>query len=398
MNIVIVGHVDHGKSTLIGRLLYDTGSVPEEKIREIEETCRMLGHRLEFAYIADALEEERRREMTIETTQTFFKGKTRDYTIIDAPGHKEFIKNMATGASQAEAAVLIVDVTRGMEEQSRRHAYILKLLGVDQVIVAVNKMDLVGYDERLFLRVAGESERYLSAIGVKPIHIVPVSAYMGDNVVERSGRMPWYNGVTVLEGLDSLTERKLKTADFRFPVQDVYRFNGEEVYVGNILSGAAVKGMKVEVYPKGGEAVITKIVTFEGELEKASRPKAVGLAIKGVKPERGSVLASGSRPLILRKAEPTVFCLMGSIVEGEDYIYISVTQEVACRVEKVEAKIDIDTLRSIVGTDRIKSAEIGRIKLYFSKPIVAEKVYRLAELGRFVLQKEGKIVGGGIIT
>ena len=186
--LVLVGHVDHGKSTLIGRLLCDTGSLPEGKMEEIEAAARAEGKEFEFGFILDHLHEERERGITIDTTQTFFTSPTRDYVIIDAPGHKEFIKNMITGASQAEAAVLICSVAEGVQEQTKRHAYLIELLGLEQVIVAYNKMDLVGFDRARFLEVKRDMGAFLDRIGVRPSIEVPISARDGDNVAERRGR------------------------------------------------------------------------------------------------------------------------------------------------------------------------------------------------------------------
>lgn len=234
MNIVIVGHTDHGKSTIIGRLLYDSGSIPEQKLDEISKTCELLGRNLEFAYITDALEEERVGQLTIDTTQTFFRGKNRDYAIIDVPGHKEFLKNMVTGASLADAAILIMDGKEGIKEQTKRHAYVLTLLGIRQLIVAINKMDTIDYDELEFRGQEAQLLRYLDLIGLRPTAIVPISAYGGDNVVWRSNRMSWYGGQTILESLNSLKEESMMY-DFRMPIQDEYKVEGKDVYVGNIL-------------------------------------------------------------------------------------------------------------------------------------------------------------------
>lgn len=395
LNIVIVGHVDHGKSTLIGRLLYDTGSVPEEKLKEIENTCAMLGHKMEFSYVADALEEERRKEMTIETTQTFFKSSKRDYTIIDAPGHKEFLKNMVTGASQAEAAILIVDVTRGAEEQTMRHAYILKLLGIDRVILAVNKMDLINYDKKEYTRVARQCEEYLKTIGITLQHMIPVSAYNGDNVVKPSQRMNWYKGPTILEALDSLDVIRIEY-DFRLPVQDHYTINGDRVYVGNILSGCISRRSKVTVYPWGENAVVKEILTFEGRLEKACRPKAIGLILSGFSPKRGDIIARGGRPTVANNMRSTILCLIGEVREDESYLFRCTTQEVKCKVRRIEDKVDVETLERLSSTGVLKQAEIGTVYIEFEHPVVLEKVIVLPELGRFVLLKNGIIVAGGI--
>src|SRR3989344_6036232 len=207
MKIVLVGHVDHGKSTLIGRLLYDTESLPEGKIEEIKAVCESLGKKFEVGYILDSLEEERDQNVTIDTTQIFFKTNKRNYTIIDAPGHVEFIKNMITGASQAEAATLIVDAEEGVQEPTRRHAYILNMLGLKQIIVVINKMDLIKYEEKEFNNVKDKLTEFLSNINVKPSIIIPISAKEGDNITKKSENMQWYKEKTVLESLDTFKNK-----------------------------------------------------------------------------------------------------------------------------------------------------------------------------------------------
>jgi sulfate adenylyltransferase subunit 1 (EFTu-like GTPase family) len=199
---VMVGHVDHGKSTLIGRLLCDTDSLPDGKLEEIEAAAAAEGREMEIGFVMDHLHEERERGITIDTAQTFFSSPARDYVIIDAPGHKEFIKNMITGASQAEAAVLLCCVDEGVQEQTRRHAYVVRLLGLEQVVVAYNKMDRVGYEQQRFEQVKADMDVFLGRLGITPSVEVPVSARIGDNVADRSDNMPWHEGPTILEALD----------------------------------------------------------------------------------------------------------------------------------------------------------------------------------------------------
>jgi sulfate adenylyltransferase large subunit len=393
-NIVIVGHVDHGKSTLIGRIVYDTGSLPKEKLEEIKRTCEALGKKLEFAYIVDALEEERKQEMTIDTTQTFFKTPRRSYCIIDAPGHKEFLKNMITGASQADAAILTVDVSEGVKEQTKRHAYLLKLLGIPQIIVAINKMDLVNYNENKFEEVKKDVINYLNKIGIEPSYIIPISAYKGDNVANKSKNTKWYKGLTVLEALDSL-EIIFRDYNFRLPVQDVYEIKGEKIYVGNILAGSVRKNDIIKIFPEEKEVKVNKIITFEGELEEAKKPKAVGIVIDG-EAKRGEVFCKGKNPLVVREIVANVFCITNTLEVGENYVFRCTTQEIPCELNKIEEIIDTTTLKK--SKDNVlKESEIGKIKLNFSKPVVVERFKNLPELGRFVLEEDGRIIAGGII-
>ncbi|MCD6510983.1 MAG: GTP-binding protein [Thaumarchaeota archaeon] len=393
-NVVIVGHVDHGKSTLIGRLLYDSGSVPEEKLKEIREVSDSLGREVEFSYLVDALEEERKGEMTIETTRTFFKSRKRDYSIIDAPGHLEFLKNMITGASQADASILIVDVAKGVEEQTKRHAYLLRLLGMEKVVVAINKMDLVGNDQRRFEEVKDDISSYLRTVGLNPLFVIPISAYLGDNVIGRSESMRWYKGPTLVEALDSMPERA-GYPYFRMPVQDVYLVRGERVYVGNVISGRVRKGDEVHVTGSGKSARVEKIIVLDGELEEARAPKGIGISLD---PDpmigRGSILWNGKGLKGVKTIESTVFCTE-ELKSGEELEFSCSVQEAGCKVEVFE-RIDPISLKRRE-SEVLGANEIGRIGIRLDKEVFVESFKELPELGRFVLRRKGMIVGGGII-
>ncbi|HTA16841.1 MAG TPA: GTP-binding protein, partial [bacterium] len=226
LRIVIVGHVDHGKSTFVGRLLHDTNSLPEGKLEAIQASCRKRGVDFEFAFLMDALQSERDQNITIDTAQIWFRTPLRQYVVIDAPGHKEFIKNMVTGAAQADAAFLLIAANEGVQEQSRRHGTLLSLLGIKQVVVLVNKMDLVDYDRGVFDKIETEYRAFLKGLGVEPMAFVPMSARQGANVAHKDTALAWYQGPTVLEQLDRFQAPVAPTeAPLRFPVQDVYRFD-----------------------------------------------------------------------------------------------------------------------------------------------------------------------------
>lgn len=247
MNIVIVGHVDHGKSTLMGRLLADTGSLPEGKLEQVKETCRRNSKPFEYAFLLDALKDEQSQGITIDTARCFFKTEKRDYIILDAPGHIEFLKNMITGASRAEAALLMIDAKEGVQENSRRHAYMLSMLGIRQIAVVINKMDLVDYDEGVFERVKAEYLEFLKQINVTPKVVVPASSFMGENIIQQSDKMPWYDGMCILEVLDHFeSEQAHEDQPFRMPVQDVYKFtrNGDDrrIVAGTIETGTIRAG------------------------------------------------------------------------------------------------------------------------------------------------------------
>jgi len=394
MNLVIVGHIDHGKSTLIGRLLFDTKSLPKEKLEEIEASCKALGKEMEFAYVVDALEEERKNEMTIDTTQTFFQTEKREYVIIDTPGHKEFIKNMITGSSYADVAILIVDVSEGMKEQTKRHAYILKLLGIGQVIVVINKMDKVNYEKGRFDKIKEEVLNFLETIGVTPLCVIPISAFKGDNVVTKSINMKWYDGKTLVKVLDELEEKKRREYYFRLPIQDVYEINGEKIAVGNIISGEVKRGDKVKIYPSDEDAAVLKILESNKEIEMVRYPKSVGIALdKQIK--RGDILAKGERPVVVQKLEANIFCI-DKIEEGQEYSFACVTQEVEAKVVEIKEKINPDTLERESGKS-LGEGDVGRVVLEFQNPVVIEKFGNVVELGRFVLKKNAIIIAGGTI-
>ena len=238
LNIVIVGHVDHGKSTLLGRLYADTGSLPEGKLEKVQAICRQQGKEFEYAFLFDAFLEEQEQGITIDTARTFFIWNGRQYIIIDAPGHKEFLKNMISGAARAEAALLLIDALEGVKEQSKKHGYLLSLLGVRQFAVVVNKMDLVGYRQDVFDGIEKEYREYLGQFKVAPSCVIPVSAKLGDNIAMRSEQLSWYRGPTVLETLSRFQKEAARSEQpLRFPIQDVYKFDVRRILAGRITSG-----------------------------------------------------------------------------------------------------------------------------------------------------------------
>src|SRR4051812_49329964 len=233
LKIVIVGHVDHGKSTFVGRLFNDTGSLPEGKLEQLQKIAERRGVPFEWANLMDGLQAERDQNITIDTAQIWFQTKKRQYVIIDAPGHKEFLKNMITGAANAEAALLLIDASEGVQEQSRRHGYLLNLLGIRQVAVLVNKMDLANYSQERFDAIEKEYREFLQSLGLVPKVFIPISAYHGDNIASRSPKMPWWQGPAVLETLDEFRVGELpKDQALRMPIQDVYRFDERRILSG----------------------------------------------------------------------------------------------------------------------------------------------------------------------
>jgi len=403
LKFVLVGSIDHGKSTLIGRLFYDTDSLPEGKIEEIRAASEAEGKELELGFLLDHLREERHRGVTIDTAQAFFSTDRRDYVIIDAPGHKEFLKNMITGVSQAEAAVLICSACEGVEEQTRRHAYMLKLLGIEQAIVAYNKMDLVGYERGRFEQVRRDLGEFLRRIGISPVHEVPVSARLGDNVAVRSAKMPWHEGPTVLEALDSLRKTALPLdRPVRLPIQDVYDVDGRRVAVGRVESGVLRRGAVLKFLPEGRERTVREIVKFgEEDIEQASAGECIGVSFDADGVRRGEVGCAPDSPApVVESVQANVFWLAAAPLKvGEELLLRCSTQERACRVRSIRERIDSSTLEHVEhDAAQLGETEVGELTIEAASPMVAEAFRDVPELGRFVLVRGRDVVGGGIVT
>jgi len=402
MKIVIVGHVDHGKSTLIGRLFFDTDSLPEEKKREIESICKDQGKDVEFAFVMDHLEEERDQGITIDTAQTFFKTKKRNYVIIDAPGHKEFLKNMITGASQAEVAILIVDGQEGVQEQTRRHAYILSFLGIEQIIVVINKMDLVEYSEERFENVKKKLLSFLEKINIKPSYIIPISAKQGDNVSKKSKSIDWYKGKTMLESLDTFYKQEASNdKPLRFPVQDVYKIDDKRITVGKVESGMLEVGEEIVFLPTKKKTKVKSIEVFEKKKGKAESGESIGITTtEPIFIERGEVLCKTDKSIKLSdefKAE--VFWMSKKPIKiSEEITLRCTTQEVKCSIKEILRKINSSTLK-IIKQDmgELKETETGELIIKTNKPILIEKFKEIPELGRFVFVRNSNTVAGGIV-
>jgi small GTP-binding protein len=399
--IVIVGHVDHGKSTLIGRLLYDTGCLPADKYSEIQRSSEMLGKIVEFAFVMDCLEEERSRGITIDTTQTFFKTPKRRYIIIDAPGHKEFLKNMITGSSQAEAALLIIDSYEGIRDQTKRHAYILGMLGLKQVCVLLNKIDLVNYSQNKFLKLKAEITDYLNKLNVHPTFILPISAIYGDNVAKPSAKISWFNGPTVLQALDTFLELKVEEKPLRFPIQDRYTMDGKKIIVGRIESGHLTKGESLFLLPEKKKVEVKSIEKFlEKEVTSANYEESVGVCLKGRhRVGRGQILAGDLSSIISDKIRANIFWIDHNVCPvGEPLLFRCVTQEVPCRIDKIYKKFDPASMELIEeNVSSISGAEVADILMSLDTRIVVDPFTDIPEMGRFVLEKKGRPVAGGII-
>jgi sulfate adenylyltransferase large subunit len=402
LKFVMVGHVDHGKSTLIGRLFYDTDSLPEGKIEEIKQICDSLGKDLEFGYIMDHLAEERDQGITIDTAQTFFNTKKREYTIIDAPGHIEFVKNMITGASQAEAAILIVDAKEGVKEQTRRHSYILSMLGLNQVIVAMNKMDLIDYKEERFNEVKKELKEWLDKINIKPSYIIPISAKQGDFIAKKTKNLGWFKGPTILEALDSFKkETPMLKKPLRFAVQDIYKFD-ERITAGMILSGKIKEKEHIVILPSMEETIVKEIKEFNKNPKDAEAGKSIGITTEdSLFLDRGNIIIKkyDPKPKITDTIKGHLFWLDKKPYEkGERILFKLSTQEVMGEIESIDKVIDSSSLKTLrENTNEIKNREVADVIIKLSKEIAIEDFNFIPRLGRFVLERKDTCAGG-IIT
>ena len=403
LSFVIVGHVDHGKSTLIGRLLYDTGSLTTDKIKDIKQASARQGKQTEFAYLLDHFEEERKQGITIDTTQVFFKTPKRCYTIIDAPGHVEFVKNMITGASHAEAAVLIVDVNEGIKEQTKRHSYILSMLGLNQVIVVLNKMDLVDFSAGRFETVKQDLRQWLEAVNIAPLFFVPISAIRGDNITGKSVNMAWYTGPTFLESLDALQNTPpAANKPLLLPIQDVYKIQNKRIGVGRVESGIIKKGAEVKVLPGRLVTSVISIEKFLEDTDTAIAGECIGLTTADpVFLERGNVLCSPEdEPILTDEIAANIFWMSRKDFTKHPKLTIRcATQEMSCKVVSIDKRIDSATLE-LLDTDckTLKNLEVAEIVIRTKKPIVVKNFNDVQELGRFVLVQDKNICASGIIT
>lgn len=406
MNIVIAGHVDHGKSTVIGRLLADTGSLPKGKLEQVMETCRRNSKPFEYAFLIDALKDEQAQGITIDVARCFFKTALRNYLIIDAPGHIEFLKNMITGAARAEAALLVIDAHEGVKENSRRHGYMLSMLGIRQVCVLVNKMDLAGYNEKAFKRIEKQYRRFLRKINIEPSCFIPVSAFEGDNIANHSDKMPWYKGLNVLEVLDSFkNEEQPKDKAFRMPVQDVYRFtlnnDNRRIVAGTIESGRISVGDEVVFYPSGKRTRVKTLEAFNSELPKTLEAGwACGFTVtEQIYIKRGEIacLANETQPKVTGRMLVNLFWLgKNPLVKGKDYYLKLGTAKVGMQLEEIRSVLDASSLNSSK-KEQVDRHEVAECVLNLDRHIAFDLVDDVSATSRFVIVDGYEISGGGII-
>jgi len=406
MNIVIAGHVDHGKSTIIGRLLADTDSLPKGKLQQVRETCRRTSRPFEYAFLLDALKDEQAQGITIDSARVFFKTALRDYIIIDAPGHIEFLKNMVSGASRAEAALLVIDAEEGVQENSRRHGYMISMLGIRQLVVLVNKMDLVAHRRDVFDAIVAEYRNFLAEVGLEA-HFVPVSGLNGDTIASLGPNMPWYDGPTVLETLDRFTkEAKPIDKPFRMPVQDVYKFTEQgdkrRIVVGTVQTGRLAAGDEIVFYPSGKRGVVRTIERFnEPPADAVAAGQAAALTLdKQIYVSRGQLAAKAAeqQPAVATRLRASLFWMgRKPMVKGKTYLIKLGAAKEQVELEEVVSAMDAADLKSTHKKDCIEHHDVAECILAVRKAIAFDQTDQIAATGRFVIVDDYEIRGGGIV-
>ncbi|MDQ6630643.1 MAG: adenylyl-sulfate kinase [Verrucomicrobiota bacterium] len=406
LKIVIVGHVDHGKSTFVGRLFNDTGSLPEGKLEQLQKIAERRGVPFEWANLMDGLQAERDQNITIDTAQIWFQTKKRQYVIIDAPGHKEFLKNMITGAANAEAALLLIDANEGVQEQSRRHGYLLNLLGIRQIAVLVNKMDLQNYSEERFNQIEKEYRAFLKSIGVEPKTFIPMAAKLGDNIASLSPNMPWWRGPTVVASLDEFKIMDRPTDQpLRFSIQDVYRFDERRILAGRVEAGSIKVGDKLIFAPTNKVSTVKTIERWSApQSDSAQAGESVGITLtEQIFVERGALAALETKPPYeLNRFKARLFWLgRNPFCKGKNYKLKLATQEIDCEIDAIEKIIDASTLETIsrVGNEVfVARHEVAELTIRTKRPVAFDAHSEIIPTGRFVIVDGFEVSGGGIIA
>jgi len=408
LNLVIAGHVDHGKSTIIGRMLADTDSLPEGKLEQVKETCRKNSKPFEYAFLLDALKDEQAQGITIDSARVFFQTDMRQYIILDAPGHIEFLKNMVTGAARAEAALLVIDASEGVRENSRRHGYMLSMLGIKQIAVVVNKMDLVDYDQDTYNQIVEEYSDFLAELGLEAETFIPVSGMLGDNVADKSENMDWYQGQTVLEQLDSFENEALPhNKPFRMPVQDVYKFtkggDDRRIVAGTVGAGELNIDDEVVFYPSGKKSTVKSIEGFEEDKQhKVKVGKATGFTLdEQIYITRGELAARAdeAEPQVSARIKANLFWLARQdLVKDKVYHLKLGTAKVKARLEKINRVIDASNLNQDEGKEKIERHDVAEVVFKLDKAMAFDLAGEIEETSRFVVVDDFEIAGGGIIS
>jgi phosphoadenylyl-sulfate reductase (thioredoxin) len=406
IRIVIVGHVDHGKSTLIGRLLSETGSLPAGKLEQLKAVSARRGMAFEWSFLLDALQTERDLGITIDTSQIRFRTPSRDVVLIDAPGHTEFLRNMITGAAQADAALLLVDAAEGVRDQTLRHAYLLHLLGIRQIAVVINKMDRVDYDQSRFGDIAAGITAHLAGFGLKPAAVIPISARHGDGVVVRTAGIGWHQGPTVIEALDRFVPAQPATAlPLRLPVQAVYKFDDRRIVAGRLQSGTIAVGDEITVAPSGRRAAVRSIETWPARgvaPQEAGAGQSVGLTLdRELFVARGDMIGPAERPAAWgRSVTARIFWLHGTPLAAGAGVTVRIgAAEAAGTVTAVGHTLDPGDQSGDDGSrmNEVRQNNVGEVEIALSNPVAADLYENNPPTGRVVLEYGGRIAGGGLV-
>ena len=407
LNIVTVGHVDHGKSTVIGRLLADANGLPEGKLEAVRENCRRNSKPFEYAFLLDALKNEQAQGITIDTARCFFHSEKRPYIIIDAPGHIEFLKNMVTGASRAEAALMVIDAARGVEENTRRHGYFLSMLGIRQVSVLVNKMDLVGYSRTVFADICAEFSKFLEKVDIHPASFIPVSGMAGDNIAAPSGNMPWYDGPTMLQQMDEFIPVPERTRmSFRMPVQGVYKFtqnnDSRRIVAGTVEAGSIRAGDEIVFYPSGKRTTVKSLEVFNAPVpERFEAGNAAGFTMgEEIFIRRGEIACRRDEPApqVGVRLKANVFWLGKEPLDRKrKYFFKCGTAKVEMTLDSIERIVNASTL-SAGQRQYCEKNEVCECILKLERPVAFDLAGTIDGTSRFVIVDGYEIAGGGIIT
>lgn len=406
-NLAIIGHVDHGKSTLVGRLLFETGSVPEHVIEQYREEAEEKGKGgFEFAYVMDNLAEERERGVTIDIAHQEFDTDEYYFTIVDCPGHRDFVKNMITGASQADNAILVVAADDGVQPQTQEHVFLARTLGINELVVAINKMDLVDYDEDRYREVVDEVKNLLNQVRfeTEDASFIPTSAFEGDNIADQSDNTPWYDGPTILESLNSLEETQPPTdAPLRLPIQDVYTISGiGTVPVGRIETGTMHPDDNVSFQPSDVGGEVKSIEMHHEEVPEAGPGDNVGFNVRGIGKDdvrRGDVCGPADDPPTVAETFTAQIVVMqhpSVITAGYTPVFHAHTAQVACTVEAIDQKIDPSSGEVLEeNPDFIQSGDAAVVTVRPQKPLSIEPSSEIPELGSFAIRDMGQTIAAG---
>lgn len=413
MHIVITGHVDHGKSTLVGRLLADTHSLPQGKLEGVRASCAKNARPFEYSMLLDALEDEQKQGITIDSARIFFKSTRREYVIIDAPGHIEFLRNMLSGASRAEAAVLVIDAKDGVAENSKRHGMLLSMLGISQVIVVINKLDLFGFEQQVFENIKNEYLAFLATLNVVPVCVIPISAREGDNVATESPKMSWYRGGSLLQNLDLLSNKNdSDNRTFLLPLQDVYRFSNEgderRIYAGTVVSGSAKVGDSVLFLPSQKTATIERFEVWNAPQKQAiAWHEAVGISLREdiyVKPGEVMVLKAqweqGSFLQVAMQLRVNLIWLgRNPFRKNKTYLLKLGSAKIKAELAHIERVLEADNEEHIAlhNANELSRNQAGTVILRLLAPLVCARFADNQTLGRFVLVDEYDAAAGGIV-